>query len=138
MTPAAWRIEYLVVVDRDIPALPKRIRGTIEWAIEMRLASDPVGYGKPLWYSLAGHRRLRVGDYRIVYRVAPASKTVIVSVIQHRKDAYGDGPTRPYPGAWVPPFMAPGRGRRCGHRGSDEITARAARPDNSGGQGGYD
>ena len=63
---------------------------TIKRAIETRLAVDPVGYGRPLRYSLAGHRRLRVGDYRIVYRIDTRRHVVVISVIRHRKDVYAD------------------------------------------------
>ena len=84
-----YRIEYLdSVVDEDIPKLPKAMRILIKRAIEERLSIDPIGLGKPLRYSLKGHRRLRVGDYRIVYRVEPKKQTVIIVVIKHRKDVY--------------------------------------------------
>ncbi len=74
------------VVKIDIPQLPKKMRDTIKIAIEERLMVDPVGFGKPLRYSLKGHRRLRVGDYRIVYRIE--KKTVVIIAIKHRKDVY--------------------------------------------------
>jgi mRNA-degrading endonuclease RelE of RelBE toxin-antitoxin system len=84
-----WRVEYLdVVAEDDMPALPKTARLAIKRAIETRLAVDPVAYGKPLRYSLTGHRRLRVGDYRIVYRVDSRRRAVVISVIKHRKDVY--------------------------------------------------
>lgn len=89
MPDAPWRIEYLESVAReDIPDLPKRAREIIKRAIETRLAVDPVGYGKPLRFSLAGHRRLRVGDYRIVYRLDVPRRAVVVSVIKNRRDVY--------------------------------------------------
>jgi addiction module RelE/StbE family toxin len=86
-----YSIEYLqTVVKDDIPALPKRMAQSIKRAIEERLMADPIGFGKPLRYSLSGHRRLRVGDYRIVYRVDDAKKVVIIITIKHRKDVYED------------------------------------------------
>lgn len=82
-------IEYLQdVVAEDIPALPKSIKETIKRAIEERLRVDPIGFGKPLRYNLKGHRRLRVSDYRIVYRIHPTSPKVIVVAIKHRKEIY--------------------------------------------------
>ena len=86
-----FSIEYLEsVVEEDIPALPKAMRDRIRNAIEARLASDPVGLGKPLRYSFVGHRRLRVGDYRIVYRIDIKKSSVIIALIKHRKDVYED------------------------------------------------
>lgn len=84
-----FKIEYLdVVVANDIPALPKTVRDRIKRAIETRLVLDPVGLGKPLRYSFKGHRRIRVGDYRIIYRVSDTSKTVTVVLIRHRRAVY--------------------------------------------------
>lgn len=88
-TKSVYLIEYLdSVVEEDIPSLPKMIRKMIKRAIEERLAVDPVGLGKPLRYSLKGHRRLRVGDYRIVYRINHEKQIVTIVIIKHRKDVY--------------------------------------------------
>lgn len=84
-----YKIEYLdSVVKKDIPALPKTIKATIKKAIEERLMHDPVGFGKPLRYSLKGHRRLRIGDYRVVFRIEADSNIVLIIAIKHRKDIY--------------------------------------------------
>lgn len=84
-----YSIEYLdLVVDEDIPALPKKMRELIRRAIEESLTVEPIGLGKPLRYSFIGHRRLRVGDYRIVYRVEQKLKRVIIVGIKHRKNVY--------------------------------------------------
>ena len=85
----AYEIEYLEkVIKEDIPSLPLIAKNTIKKAIEERLMVDPISFGKPLRYSLRGHRRLRVGDYRIVYRIEPSTHYVIVTAIKHRKDIY--------------------------------------------------
>ena len=84
-------IEYLIsVVEEDIPKLSSRMKMMIRKAIEERLTVDPVGFGKPLRYSLKGHRRLRVGDYRVVYRIEIDSQLVLIVAIKHRKDVYED------------------------------------------------
>lgn len=84
-----YTIEYVAdVVTEDIPALPKTVKTTIKTAIETRLMLDPVKFGKPLRYSLTGHRRLQVGDYRVIYRIDLPKNTVIILAIKHRKDVY--------------------------------------------------
>lgn len=89
-----YRIEYLdSVVEEDIPNLPRTMREVIKRAIEERLTIDPIGLGKPLRYSLKGHRRLRVGDYRIVFRVDAEKRIVTIVVIKHRKDVYEEPST---------------------------------------------
>lgn len=74
------------VIKSHIPALSKKVKSLIKKAIEERLMVDPITFGKPLRYSLKGHRRLRVSDYRVVYRIE--NKSVIIIAIKHRKDIY--------------------------------------------------
>jgi mRNA interferase RelE/StbE len=76
------------VVRKHIPSLTSSVRALIKRAIEERLSVDPIRFGKPLNYSLKGHRRLRVGDYRVVYRIEANIQTVIIIAIKHRKDIY--------------------------------------------------
>ncbi|MBP9726474.1 MAG: type II toxin-antitoxin system RelE/ParE family toxin [Gammaproteobacteria bacterium] len=84
-----YSIEYITsVIEEDIPKLPSHMKSMIRKAIEERLTIDPIGFGKPLRYSLKGHRRLRVGDYRIVYRIDSETHIVLVIAIKHRKDVY--------------------------------------------------
>jgi len=76
------------VTTRIIPSLPKRDKGIIQRAIDERLTSDPVNLGKPLQYNLKGYRSLRIGNWRVVYRLE--GKSVIVCDIVDRRDAYKD------------------------------------------------
>lgn len=78
------------VVSKDLPGLTQAMRSRIRAAIEQRLMVDPISYGKPLRYALRGHRRLRVGDWRIVYRVDAVQRIVFIVAIDHRKDVYDD------------------------------------------------
>ncbi|HET9062544.1 MAG TPA: type II toxin-antitoxin system RelE/ParE family toxin [Candidatus Binatia bacterium] len=83
-----YRIEYLAsVVDEDIPKLTKPVRKQIKTAIENKLASHPIEFGKPLRYSLKGGRRLRVGDWRVIYKIEPPDVVLIVK-IGHRREIY--------------------------------------------------
>lgn len=84
-----YKVDYLeTVVEEDIPELSNKMKVMIKKAIEERLMIDSIGFGKPLRYSLKGHRRLRVSDYRIVYRIEEQNKAVIIIAIKHRKDVY--------------------------------------------------
>lgn len=81
------KVEYLEsVVRNDIPKLPKKEKKEIKQAIEERLIQDPVRFGKPLRYSLKGCRRMRVGHYRIIFKLE--TKTILVVKIGHRKEIY--------------------------------------------------
>lgn len=75
------------VLSKDLLKVPVNIKTRIKAAIESRLARDPVSYGGPLRQSLKGHRKLRVGDFRIIFRID--GDNVIILKIGHRKEVYG-------------------------------------------------
>lgn len=82
-----YKIEYLEsVVKEDIPNLPKAEKKRIKQAIEKRLIQDPVHFGKPLHYSLKGCRRMRVGHYRVIFKLE--TKIILIVKIGHRKEIY--------------------------------------------------
>lgn len=74
------------VVSDDIPRLPGKWRQKIQRTIKNRLTTHPDLYGKPLRRSLRNYRKLRVGDYRVVFRIE--RKTVKVLIIEHRSVVY--------------------------------------------------
>jgi mRNA interferase RelE/StbE len=84
----AYRLIYHPdILKYDLPRIPKNIiRESIRKAIEERLLFNPVLFGEPLRQSLKRHRKLRVGDYRVIYRIS--GKEVIILKIGHRKEVY--------------------------------------------------
>lgn len=76
------------VVKRDIPALSPQAAVMIRSAIESKLMQDPIAFGKPLRHGLYGQRRLRVGNYRVVYTVDVTKKEVMIEAIGHRRHIY--------------------------------------------------
>lgn len=81
-------IEYDVDIEEKLRQLSKPVREIIRTAIEKKLSVDPIAFGKPLRYSLKGYRRLRVGDYRVIYRIIEDRVLVIIVDVAHRKDIY--------------------------------------------------
>jgi mRNA interferase RelE/StbE len=75
-----------LVVKEDIPHLSPAWQDRIKRTIESRLRAHPEMYGKPLRQSLKGYRKLRVGDYRVIFRIEAAS--VKIFIIQHRSIVY--------------------------------------------------
>lgn len=66
--------------------LPKSIKARVERLLD-RLESWPeVSGAKPLTGALAGHFRLRTGDYRLQFRVE--AERVVVEKIGHRDRFY--------------------------------------------------
>jgi len=72
----------------DIPLLNERIKKRIKAAIESRLVIAPQQYGEPLRKTLKGYWKLRVGDYRVVYKVI-GSEVRILGIV-HRSYVYGE------------------------------------------------
>lgn len=60
------------------------MKARIKKAIEERLQVAPYDYGLPLRKSLKRYWKLRVGDYRIVYKID--NTTVMIFCICHRKN----------------------------------------------------
>jgi mRNA interferase RelE/StbE len=82
-----YRLRYhALAATIDIPALPDEWRKRIRRAIEERLTGRPELYSKPLRRSLKGYRKLRIGDYRVIFRIEHV--TVKIFVIQHRSRVY--------------------------------------------------
>lgn len=74
------------VVAVDIPKIAKAEKGRIRAAIESKLFSRPEVYGKPLRKSLKAYRSLRVGEYRVVYRIE--ENYVKILLMAHRSVVY--------------------------------------------------
>lgn len=83
----AFRLRYHPdVKDKDLPLINKKIKVRIKNAIEDRLVSAPHQYGEPLRKTLKGYWKLRVGDYRIVYKII--ENEIWILGILHRKNVY--------------------------------------------------
>ncbi|MBT3292775.1 type II toxin-antitoxin system RelE/ParE family toxin [Candidatus Peregrinibacteria bacterium] len=86
-------MKYLVTYStllntKEIQRFPKPDLKRIKKTIEDKLTTNPEAFGKPLRFSLKGHRSLRVGDYRIIFRIE--NDTVKILVISHRSVVYED------------------------------------------------
>lgn len=76
---------HLVVHD-DIPKLSAIGKKNVRRAIESKLTTRPDVYGKPLRRSLKNYRKLRVGDYRVIFRIQ--GDIVKILMIRHRSTVY--------------------------------------------------
>ena len=76
----------------DLPLIDRKTKDRIRKAIEERLRSAPHNYGEPLRKSLKGYWKLRVGDYRVVFKLVESE--VWILAIRHRKSVYMDIGTR--------------------------------------------
>ena len=83
----AYTVTYHhLVKSEDIPKLDNTAKIRIRKAIETRLMLAPEEYGEPLRRTLKGYWKLRVGDYRVVFKVEGEGITILG--IRHRRDIY--------------------------------------------------
>lgn len=75
-----------LVVSEDIPRINPTMKKRLAKAIQERLSSHPESYGKPLSGTLASYWKLRVGDYRVVYKIV--KQEVWIFAIIYRRDVY--------------------------------------------------
>jgi mRNA interferase RelE/StbE len=74
------------VRDVDIPKLNETLKKRIKKAIQERLTISPHHYGEPLRKSLKRYWKLRVSDYRVIYKIV--GNEVRILAIINRKDVY--------------------------------------------------
>ena len=72
----------------DLPLIDRKMKDRIRRAIEERLQTLPHEYGEPLRKTLKGYWKLRVGDYRVVFKIMKSE--VWILGIRHRKEIYKD------------------------------------------------
>ena len=82
-----YTLQYSPEVKKnDLPKIDNASRTRIKKVIEERLAVRPEVFGRPLRRTLKGYWKLRVGDYRIIYKVI--NQTIRIYAIIHRKEVY--------------------------------------------------
>ena len=85
----AYNLVYHADVKKaDLPRINEKNKSMIKRAIEDRLTTQPEVYGKPLQRTLKGYWKLRVGEYRIIYKIF-GNELRIYGII-HRKRVYRD------------------------------------------------
>ncbi len=83
---------HIDVRDVDIRQLSETLKKRIKKAIEERLSLSTHHYGELLRKSLKGYWKLRVGDYRVIYKIN--GNEVWIFAIINRKDFYTKIPKR--------------------------------------------
>jgi len=86
--PAAWRVELLPIARRELLALRSEAQRHLRDAIRA-LADDPTPPDSiPMRGKGVGLHRLRVGNYRVIYRVQAERVRVLVIRIGRRSEVY--------------------------------------------------
>lgn len=83
--------KYVTVFKVEAQAELRKIPREQAMAILRKLAeleADPFAFGSTVLVGFQGHRRLRVGDYRVIYTVEQGQLVIVVVHVDHRSTVY--------------------------------------------------
>ena len=80
-------VVHPLVWEEDFARLDPPVRVRITKALRAKLTTHPTAAGKPLSGPLRGYWRLRVGEYRAIYRMEQRRLVVLVVKVGMRRDA---------------------------------------------------
>ncbi len=86
-----YHITILPSAGRQIAALPRQIQHRIQSKIDS-LAEVPRPPGAKALHGTKGYIRLRVGEFRIIYRVEDKRLLILIVSVAHRREAYRNLP----------------------------------------------
>ncbi|WP_035236835.1 type II toxin-antitoxin system RelE family toxin [Desulfobacter vibrioformis] len=81
-----WEILYHKDVDDDLKSVGPSAASRIIKTIDKKLTTAPDQYEIPLSHNLKNFRKLRIGDYRVVYRIVEQKVIVYVLAVGPRRD----------------------------------------------------
>ena len=83
----AYRLIYHTdVKNTDLAKIDNKNKAMIKRAIKERLSTQPEKYGSPLQRTLKGYWKLRVGDYRVIFKIS--GYDILILGIMNRKSVY--------------------------------------------------
>jgi len=75
-----------LVLEVDLPLIDSAIKKQLNLSVQKKLTTFPEIYGKPMRGKLSGYWKIRVGSWRVVYRVK--NNDVFILAIRHRSRIY--------------------------------------------------
>ncbi|MFM7888213.1 MAG: type II toxin-antitoxin system RelE family toxin [Pseudanabaena sp.] len=84
-----YKINFQASVEKDLRKLSSENCDRILVRIE-ELGNDPLSVQSIKLKGTDGLYRVRVGDYRIVYKVDMSAKCILIHYVRHRREVYRD------------------------------------------------
>ncbi len=82
-----WYVRiHKLVLKNDFKSIPSFKQKKLLTIIHQKLSKEPELFGKPLIGELKGYWRLRIQDYRVIYRINKKTVEILVVKIGARKD----------------------------------------------------
>ncbi|KAF0115767.1 MAG: hypothetical protein FD163_2098 [Hyphomonadaceae bacterium] len=90
MASAKWLLEFDKKALKQAKQIDKKIMSRIRDYMETRVKTleNPRELGKQMMCEFSDYWRYRVGDYRIICKIANETITIVVVKIGHRRDVY--------------------------------------------------
>ena len=82
-----YKIEFLKTASKELAKLPRDIQKRIALKIDL-LISDPYPNDAKKLKNGNGHFRIRVGDYRIIYKIENENLIILIIKIAHWREVY--------------------------------------------------
>lgn len=83
-----WTVKiHRLVIEEDFKKIDRPAREEILRTIYKKLTLDPEKYGAPLRHELKGYWKLKISDYRVIYRVEKDIVRVLFLKVGFRKDS---------------------------------------------------
>ncbi|MBI4786951.1 MAG: type II toxin-antitoxin system RelE/ParE family toxin [Chloroflexi bacterium] len=83
-----YRLVIVESAERELKRLDRsiaqRVRDRVRWLAENVEQIEP----RVLTADLAGFFKLRVGDYRVLYKARRDEQTIVIHAIEHRRQVY--------------------------------------------------
>lgn len=80
-------VEFSTSAQREFKALERAVQRRIATHID-ELARNPIPSGARKVQGAPDHYRIRIGDYRVIYRIDGKRLTVLILKIGHRREVY--------------------------------------------------
>ncbi len=87
LAPKKYKLEYTNSALKEFKALDLAIQKRIGERI-LTLLDDPFPSGVRKMQGLENHFRIRIGDYRVIYRIDVDRVVIVIVRIGHRRDVY--------------------------------------------------
>lgn len=82
-----WRIKvHRLVVHEDFKKINKKDKSIILKTIYKKLSTSPQEYGSPLRYEVKGYWKLKISDYRVIYKIEKKEVKILVLKVGMRRD----------------------------------------------------
>jgi mRNA interferase RelE/StbE len=82
-----YSIEFSASALREFQAFDRQVQRRISVKIE-QLAENPFSLGARKFHGETDHWRIRIGDYRVIYRIDRRRVVVVIVRVGHRREVY--------------------------------------------------